>query len=476
MDNKSRNQILLVLFLGVLMGALDIAIVGPAMPAIRGEFAVSERLLAWMFSMYVLFQLIGTPLMSKLSDLFGRRSIYILDIALFGIGSLIVGLSHNFTTVLIGRAIQGFGAGGIFPVASAVIGDTFPPEKRGSALGLIGAVFGLSFLIGPLLGALILNVATWHWLFYINVPIGLIIIVLAAGKLPATRLATTTAFDWPGMFLLAGTLASLAYALNQIDTKTFVDSLVSLQVWPFLLAALVLGAALIGVERRAAHPLLPGALFDRKQLNLGYVLSAGAGFAESSLAFVPLLAVISLQGAGITERNASYLLLPAVLAMMVGSPTSGRLLDKLGSRTVILVGTILTAMGILLLSRLSSSLFFFIFSGALIGLGLSALLGAPIRYITLNEARPSERSVAQGMVALFGNMGMLLGGVLVGAVAESTGVQNPATGYGNAFLMVAFTSALLVLLSFLLKDRSSEQVTVLANEAARQATAVEEPA
>ena len=139
-DTRMRNRILLVLFVGVLMGALDIAIVGPALHSIQRSFGVDDRAIAWVFSIYVLFSLIGTPLMAKLSDIFGRRAIYVLDVTIFAAGSLLVALSSSFTLLLIGRAVQGLGAGGIFPVASAVIGDTFPPEKRGGALGLIGAV------------------------------------------------------------------------------------------------------------------------------------------------------------------------------------------------------------------------------------------------------------------------------------------------------------------------------------------------
>ena len=161
-DNKKRNRILLVLFMGVLMGALDIAIVAPALPALQAAFGIGDRLLTWTFTIYVLFNLISTPLMAKLSDVSGRRSIYVLDVTLFGLGSLIVSLSHNFGMLLAGRALQGLGAGGIFPVASAVIGDTFPPEKRGSALGLIGAVFGLAFIIGPILGGILLKLLGWQ--------------------------------------------------------------------------------------------------------------------------------------------------------------------------------------------------------------------------------------------------------------------------------------------------------------------------
>src|SRR5262245_34307413 len=136
-DDRTRQRILGVLFLGVLMGALDIAIVGPALPAIERSFGIDARAAAWVFTVYVLFSLIGTALMAKLSDTFGRRAIYILDVALFAAGSLVVALAPRFGVLLCGRAIQGLGGGGVFPVAGAVIGDTFPPEKRGGALGMI---------------------------------------------------------------------------------------------------------------------------------------------------------------------------------------------------------------------------------------------------------------------------------------------------------------------------------------------------
>lgn len=466
MEARQRNQLLLVLFLGVLMGALDIAIIGPALPSIRADFTVSERPLAWMFSIYVLFQLIGTPLMAKLSDQFGRRWIYILDISLFALGSLIVGLSQSFQWVLAGRAIQGFGAGGIFPVASAVIGDTFPPEKRGSALGLIGAVFGLAFLIGPLLGAGILAVATWHWLFFLNLPIALVIVVMSLRLVPNAGQPGQGAFDWLGMGLLAAMLAALAYGINQIDTTAFLTSLTSLQVWPFLLGAAVLFFGLRAVELRTPNPIVSPAVFDRRQLKLAYLLSAGAGFGEASLVFMPLLGGLTL--AGITERNASWLLMPVVLAMAFGSPTAGRLLDRMGSKVVILSGTMVTVLGLFLLSLVTGSMAAFIAAGVLIGLGLSALLGAPLRYITLNETKPNERSIAQGVIALFSSVGQLIGAVLVGAVAASAPGQNPAAGYVNAFLVVAGVSVVLVAASLLLKDRAAELRTIQKNEAAGQ--------
>lgn len=457
MENKKRNQVLVVLFVGVLMGALDIAIVGPALPAIQKDLSVSARHLPWMFSIYVLFNLIGTPLMAKLSDIYGRRSIYVLDVALFALGSLVVALSReaaSFPLVMIGRGIQGFGAGGIFPVASAVIGDTFPAEKRGSALGLIGAVFGLAFIVGPILGGLLLGLG-WQWLFLINLPIALVVIVMGLRLLPTTRPQVVSAFDWLGMGVLAVSLAALAYGLNQIDTGHFFTSLVSLNVLPFLLAAALGFFALTKIEKKASNPIIPLGLFARKQLRLGFILTAGAGLGESSLVFMPLLAVAAL---GVKTTQASYLLMPVVLAMAFGSPTTGRLLDKFGSRLVILAGTAILTLGVILLSQFAASLALFIISGVLIGLGLSALLGAPIRYITLNETSAAERSTAQGVVAVFTSVGQLVGSASVGAVAASRG--GTADGYSLAFLAIGVLGVLLVGVAWMLKNQAQERQTV----------------
>ena len=468
MEPRQRNLILTVLFIGVLMGALDIAIVGPALPAIRAQYQLNERSLSWIFSLYVLFNLIGTPLMAKFSDQFGRRSIYVLDVALFAVGSLVVALAPSFPFVLIGRAVQGFGAGGIFPVASAVIGDTFPAEKRGSALGLIGAVFGLAFLIGPILGGVILSLASWQWLFFINLPIAAVVMVLSLKYLPATRPAESKRFDWAGALTLTLMLASLALAVNQLDVQRFFASLISITTLPFLAAFAVLFVILTRLEKSAENPIVPPSLFDRPQLRLTYALSAGAGFAEAGLVFLPLLAVISLAGSGIQEKNASWMLMPVVLAMVVGSPTSGRMLDRFGSRTVILAGTSLLTVGMVLVGLFSSSLAMFIFSGVLIGLGLSALLGAPLRYIMLNESRLEERSVAQGVVAIFTSAGQLLGGALTGAIASSrTSAGGAGAGYSLAFLVIGAISLVLAVIALQLKSRQAEQAAVKAPQTAR---------
>ena len=459
-DSRTRNRLLLVLFVGVLMGALDIAIVGPALPAIQSSFGVDDRALAWVFTIYVLANLVGTPLMAKLSDRAGRRSIYVLDVALFAAGSLVVALSPTFGVLLAGRAIQGLGAGGIFPVASAVIGDTFPVDKRGSALGLIGAVFGIAFLVGPILGGVILYALNWHWLFLINLPIAAVLIVAAMRLLPVTKPQQRRPFDWAGMVVLAVLLTALSYGLNQLDTADLGASVASIQVWGFLLLAIALVPVFMVVERRAKDPVLHLSLFSARQMALVNVFAALSGLAEAAVVFVPALLVAAF---GVAESTSSFMLLPVVLVMAIGSPLAGRTLDRTGSRTVVLIGTAVMAAGLLMVGGLPISLVLFYVAGVLIGLGLSWLLGAPLRYIMLNEAPRSQRAAAQAALALSTRVGQLVGGALVGAIAASQG--GGTAGYQDAFLVVGIMTIVCFVLAFALKTRAAEQATVQRNEA-----------
>ncbi|PKO01081.1 MAG: MFS transporter [Chloroflexi bacterium HGW-Chloroflexi-4] len=471
MNGKSSNRILLVLFLGVLMGALDIAIVAPALPSIKLYFGVGDRILAWTFSIYVLFNLIGTPLMAKLSDKYGRRSLYILDVVLFAVGSLVVALSpqKGFGVLLAGRALQGFGAGGIFPVASAVIGDTFPPEKRGRALGSIGAVFGLAFIVGPILGGVILSIAKWQWMFIINLPIAMVVILMGWKLLPSVQLKTNQRFDWAGLVVLSVLLASLAYGLNQIDTQHFFSSLVSLSVLPFLLLGVLLLFVLPGIERKAVDPIINLNLLIGRQTKLASLLSAGAGLGESGLVFIPALAVAALPTI-INTQNSSYMLMPMVLAMAVGSPLVGRLMDKFGSKVMVFAGTLLLAVGMMMLSSswISANLIGFILSAAVIGLGLSSLLGAPMRYIMLNEASAENRTSAQGLISLSTSIGQLTSSALIGAVAASVG--GGVAGYSAAYRVVGIVAVVMVILTLGLKNHQQEISTVKNNQ---QTTEVE---
>lgn len=458
---SSTNQLLLVLFLGVLMAALDIAIVGPALPALQQAFGATPQQLTWVFVLYVLFNLVGTPIIARLSDVQGRRSIYLACIGIFALGSLIVAIAPNFTLLLVGRAIQGFGAGGIFPVASAVIGDVIPAEQRGRALGLIGAVFGLAFIIGPILGGVLLMLS-WHWLFLINLPIALVIIALGLRLLPTTRSAEQKSFDWSGTLTLGALLAALAYSLTTIGdairagNASLSQLIMSPGLGPILLLALVLLPVFIFAEQRAAEPILSLSLFRRRQISITAGLAFGAGISEAITLFVPSLLVATF---GFSPSAASFMLLPMVFAMAIGSPFSGRMLDTSGSRIVVLLGTALLAAGLAVEGLfMSNMLVFYVFS-ALFGLGMGVLLGASLRYIVLNEVGPAERASAQAMLTIFISVGQLVGAALLGAIVHAGA---GGRGYANAMLAAGVLMLVLTIMATMLKSRAAEQQTAQA--------------
>ncbi len=367
-NERERNQVLLVLFLGVLMAALDIAIVGPALPALKVAFGIDGQALTWVFTIYLVLNLVGTPVLARLSDLFGRRMIYITSVSLFAFGSLLVAVAPDFTVLLVGRAIQGLGAGGIFPVASAVIGDTFPAEQRGRALGLIGAVFGIAFLVGPILGGALLLLG-WQWLFLINLPIAAGVIALGLRLLPA---GSTVAIEQPS--------------------------------WQETLR-----------------------LFHNRQIVLVAALALGAGLSEAATLFVPSLLVGAF---GVTPSTASFMLLPMVLAMAVSSPMSGRVLDSSGSRLVVLLGAGLLGATLLIEGFFAANLIVYYVFSLLFGLGIGILLGAALRYIILNEVDSAQRATAQGLLSIAISLGQIAGAAAIGAIsATQSGIGGYATAF-----------------------------------------------
>ncbi len=450
MNKKSNRRVLIILFTGVLMGALDISIVGPAIPSIEETLVIEPRVLGWIFSIYVLFNLSGVSLFARLSDIFGRRNIYIISLGIFALGSLIVSISHSFTTLLVGRAVQGFGASGIFPVASAVVGDIFPPEKRGRVLGLIGAVFGLAFLIGPIVAGILLKFFEWSVLFLINIPIALVLILVSIRNIPQTKVDTSGLFDWKGILTLGLMLASFTFGINHIDSAAFASSLLSAKVLPFLLGAVVLMVTTFLIEKNAENPILKLTYFRNRQILIAGTIAMATGILQSSFVFIPNFAVGAFR---VNASDASFMLVPLVLATAIGSPLFGRMIDAYGSKIIILIGLILSAVGFYLLHLSNESKMLFYTSGVLIGFGLSVLSGSSLRYIMLNETSMVDRAVTQGMLTIYISLGQLTGASLIGVViAQAQGTK----GYENVFLYQSWLLVLILATAFLLKNRRSE--------------------
>jgi MFS family permease len=450
---------LAVLFAGVLIAALDIAIVGPALPAIRAAFALDGRALSWVFSIYILFYLLGAPLLAKLSDRRGRRTVFSQSLALFAVGSLIVAVAPTFEVLLVGRAVQAFGAGGIFPVASALVADTVAAEKRGRTLGLMGAVFGLAFLLGPLLGGLLLRWG-WEWLFLVNLPITILVIALSQRVLPQSVAERPGEFDLLGAALLCVVLAAAVWGISQIDSQAPLTSALSTRVWPFAVLVVVAAPAFWTVENRAADPVLHPDLFRSPQLRIVGAIALAAGLVEAGMVFMPDFAVL---GFGVAIPAASLMMLPLVATLMVGAPLAGHLLDRSGPRIVLQGGLMFTIGGLALFALAPLTLATFYGAGAAIGLGLSGLLGAPLRYITLQEAGDARRGAGQGLLTLFLSVGQLLGAAFIGGVMESSASE--LGGYRSALLVVALACAVALVLSAALRGRDAAHDNGRADEA-----------
>jgi MFS family permease len=438
---------LAVLFVGVLIAALDIAIVGPALPAIRGTFDVSPRWLPAVFSVYVLFYLIGTPLLAKRSDRAGRRRVFLESLAVFCVGSLLAAAAWSFPVLLLGRAIQAFGAGGLLPVAAAVIAETVPLERRGRMLGLIGAVFGVAFLLGPLLGGLLLK-WSWRWLFVSGIPIAALLMAVGAQVLPRTTRTESPRFDAAGAALLAVLLAAAVLGIAQLDTRAFVASLQAPTVWPCFTLVAVGVPLLWSVEKRAADPMLPPALFRLPQLRIVGIIALAVGGVEAGMVFLPDIVVWNF---GVDASTASLAMLPLVLAVAAAAPLAGWLLDHVGARVVVQLGLGLTVVGLASLALLPLDWRTFYASGVMVGLGLASLLGAPLRYIVLQEAGEGRRGAGQGLLTLCVSIGQLVGAAVIGGVVGSAADALP--GYRQALLAVVAVCALALVLSVALRGR-----------------------
>jgi EmrB/QacA subfamily drug resistance transporter len=454
MVNESQNRILFLLFLGVFMGSLDIGIVGPALHSIQLYFGVNERILSWVFTIYILFSIIGTPLMAKLSDIYGRKSVYILDILLFAAGSLITITSLSFEMLLLGRAIQGIGAGGIFPVANAFIGDIFSPEKRGGALGILSSVWGLSGVLGPLLGGLLLNYG-WKWLFIINIPIATAVMLGSFYILPKSEKIPKFSFDWLGIAILGLLATSLSYGINQIDTNHFMTSLLSLDVWPFLAFSVILLPILWKVEMNAQDPLIQVDLFSSKEVKLISSIMVGTGMVYASTVFIPTLVIVALS---FSSSNASLMLLPIVLTMAIGAPIIGKLLDKYGSRNIMFIGAFTMVIGLFLIGIFTTSFYVFIFGGVLIGVGMSTAIGSPPRYIMLVESPPKERASGQALINIITSAGQLISGALIGAFIGS--YAGKLIGYQYAYIFIGFVTIAMTILTINLKSKREQLKTM----------------
>ncbi len=418
--------------LGILMGALDTGIITPARPLIAKDLGVDDSAGIWMITIYTLAYAAAIPVVGKLADRRGRKPVFLVSIAVFGIGSLLCGLAQDFASfplLIVARAIQAIGGGGILPIATAQISSEAPLEKRGMALGLVGAVFGVANIFGASVGSLILDVAgaeNWQWIFYVNLPIAVGIVTAGWFLLPNETPGESKPMDLIGTLLLVGIILSLLYGIKNLDFFDLATSLRSPTVWPFLAGCLAALPLLVLAERRAQDPVLNLRYFTDRGLRLTLLLSVLSGAVLMAVVFVPQLAENALR---MPAGTGGYFVIVLGLASGIGAPLSGRLTDQYGPKLVLGFGFAVSAVAsvaVVWWMIPHPSTISVVSCLALIGLGLGFVVGSPLNYMMLQRTRPAEASSALGTLSLVRSIGTTLApAIMVGFVVQGTaGLQD----------------------------------------------------
>lgn len=414
-EGQSHRSVLVAigaLLLGMLLAALDQTIVSTALPTIVSELGGLDHL-SWVVTAYLLAATAATPLWGKLGDQYGRKKLFQTAIVIFLIGSALCGVAQNMPQLIGFRALQGLGGGGLMVLSMAIVGDLVTPRERGKYQGLFGAVFGVTSVLGPLLGGFFTEHLSWRWVFYINLPIGVVALVVIAAVLHIPVRREKHTIDYLGTFLIAAVATALVLVAS-LGGTTWAWS--SPQIIGLAVLAVVLLVVFVAVERRAVEPVLPLKLFRIRTFALVAVISFVIGFAMfGAMTYLPtFLQVVH----GITPTMSGVHMLPMVFGLLITSTGSGQIVSRTGRWKVFpVLGTAVTAVGLLLLHQLDEnsstwlmSAFFFVF-GAGLGLVMQVLV-----LVAQNSVSYQDLGVATSGVTFFRSIGSAFGVAIFGTI------------------------------------------------------------
>ncbi|MBX7470633.1 DHA2 family efflux MFS transporter permease subunit [Streptomyces sp. NPDC058961] len=400
------------LLLGMLIAALDQTIVSTALPTIVSDLGGMEHL-SWVVTAYMLASTAATPLWGKLGDQYGRKKLFQVAIVIFLVGSALCGIAQNMGQLIGFRALQGLGGGGLMVLSMAIVGDLVSPRERGKYQGLFGAVFGATSVLGPLLGGFFTEQLSWRWVFYINLPIGVIALLVIAAVLHIPARGTRHTIDYLGTFLIASVATCLVLVASLGGTTW---PWASAQIIGLAVLGVVLLVAFVAVERRAVEPVLPLKLFRIRTFTLVAVISFIVGFAMfGAMTYLPtFLQVVQ----GISPTMSGVHMLPMVLGLLLTSTASGQIVSRTGRWKVFpILGTAITAIGLLFLHRLDEtsstwemSAYFFVF-GAGLGLVMQVLV-----LVVQNAVDYADLGVATSGATFFRSIGASFGVAIFGTI------------------------------------------------------------
>jgi len=409
--------------LAMLLSSLDQTIVGTALPQIVRDLGGLDHI-SWVVTAYLLASTISVPIYGKLSDMFGRKWFFFSGIVIFLIGSILSGLSQSMLQLIIFRAIQGIGGGAIMGNAFAIIGDLFEPAERGKWQGIMGGVFGLSSVIGPTLGGFLTDSASWRWVFYVNLPLGLIAMAVVAYLMPKIRAAHgDKTIDYLGAALLTSTLVPSLLALmwggNQYPWA-------SVQILTMAIIGAISLAAFLAVERKAAQPILPLDLFKNRIFTVSVMLTFLTSAALfGAIVYIPLFAQLVM---GASATNSGAILTPLMLGLVFASITSGQIISRTGKyKNMAKLGLFVLASGLVLLATMGANVSQLGLMMRMVVTGMGLGLTMPIFTLSVQNAFDSSRlGVVTAGSQLFRGIGSTVGTAVLGSVFNSSLHQRTA--------------------------------------------------
>lgn len=449
----NRKIVTFGLLAALFIGALDATVVSTAMPHITKELD-GFGLISWVFSIYTLTMCVATPIFGKLADLYGRKTVFTVGLALFAIGSILCGAATSMTALIWFRAIQGFGAGALTPVTFTIVGDLYPGEQRAKVQGIFASVWSIAGLLGPLVGGTFVDYVSWRWIFYMNVPVFVLAFVFVVGFLREKFEKKAKRIDYAGAVLFTVGLTALLYALLNGGEKYAWDSV---EIVGLFCVAAVFLAAFLYAQTRVKEPMMPLGLFASRGIGSIYLLSfLGFSVTAGVMVYAPQWIQSVL---GHSATNSGFTLMPMCIAWPIASTLTGRLMFKYGPRRFIVSGAIILALGTLWLMTIGVDSAYANLVGILIVMGLGmGLMTTPILVLIQNSVDWSRRGVATSTNSLMNALGQTVGvaifGTLYNNAANGLEATQMAHGMHVVFIaLFAIAMAILVVVGLLPSQR-----------------------